>query len=144
MTRRSLLPCCLLVVFAVIAWTAPAAAQSGSDIIRGRVTGPDSQPIQNVVVTATSYSGSVTKTARSDKNGRYTIIFVNGEGDYWVEFASMGFVAKRFEIKKVGEEEVMLADAKMVSSIATLDQVNVTANGARALTNRNATQNDVG
>lgn len=144
MTRRSLLPCCLLVVLAVIAWTAPAAAQSGSDIIRGRVTGPDSQPIQNVVVTATSYSGSVTKTARSDKNGRYTIIFVNGEGDYWVEFASMGFVAKRFEIKKVGEEEVMLADAKMVSSIATLDQVNVTANGARALTNRNATQNDVG
>lgn len=144
MNLRRILSFCAFLLLAALASARPALAQSGSDIIRGRVTGPDSQPIQNVRVKATSYSGSVTKTATTDKRGNFTIIFVNGEGDYWVEFAALGFVPKRFEIKKVGEEEVMLADTRMASSIATLDQVTVTANGARALTNRNATTNDVG
>lgn len=144
MTFRRFLPFCAVIALVFCSWSQPVFAQSGSDIIRGRVTGPDSQPVPNVVVKATSYSGSVTKTARTDKNGRYTIIFVNGEGDYWMEFAALGFVPKRFEIKKVGEEEVMLADTRLASSIATLDQVTVTANGVRALTNRNATSNDVG
>lgn len=144
MTFCRFLTNCATIVVAILCWSQPVFSQSGSDIIRGRVTGPDSQPVPNVVVKATSYSGSVTKTARTDKNGRYTIIFVNGEGDYWMEFAALGFVPKRFEIKKVGEEEVMLADTRLGSSIATLDQVTVTANGVRALSNRNATTNDVG
>ena len=144
MTPRRILPLWWTFLIALVCWSSPTLAQSGSDIIRGRVTGPDSQPIQNVQVKATSYSGSVTKSARTDRNGRFTIIFVNGEGDYWLEFAALGYVPKRFEIKKVGEEEVMLADTRLASSIATLDQVNVTANGARALPNRNAGNTDVG
>jgi hypothetical protein len=131
--------------FAVcLAWSLPAAAQSTSDIIRGRVTGPDSQPLPNVRVTATSYSGSVTKTARSDRRGQFTIIFMNGEGDYWLEFAALGFAPKRFEIKKVGDEEVMLADTRLSSTITTLTQVVTTANGVRALPNRMGTEADVG
>ncbi len=143
MIRRLFSLCCLLTI-AVTLSGRPLLAQSTSDIIRGRVTGPDSQPIQNVVVKATSYSGSVTKTARTDRRGSFTVIFVNGEGDYWLEFAALGYVPKRFEIKKVGDEEVMLADTRLASSIATLDQVTVTANGVRALVNRNGTAADVG
>ena len=144
MRIRSLLLLCSLVTLAAIVGSRPVFAQSTSDIIRGRVTGPDSQPVQNVQVKATSYSGSVTKSARTDRRGNFTIIFVNGEGDYWLEFASLGYVPKRFEIKKVGDEEVMLADTRLASSIATLDQVTVTANGARALPNRTGTRADVG
>ncbi len=129
---------------AAVAFAPILAAQQGSDIIRGRIIGPDSQPIPNVQVRAISYSGSVTKAAKSDRNGRFTIIFVNGEGDYWLEYAALGFLPRRFEIKKIGEEEVMLADTKLSSSIATLDAVNITANGARALPNRNTTGTDVG
>ena len=144
MRIRSIVLLCGLVTLGAIFGSRPAFAQSTSDIIRGRVTGPDSQPVPNVQVKATSYSGSVTKSARTDRRGNFTIIFVNGEGDYWLEFGALGYVPKRFEIKKVGDEEVMLADTRLASSIATLDQVTVTANGARALTNRNATGNDVG
>jgi len=64
----------------------PAAAQQSTDIIRGRVTGPppDTLPIVGARITATSYQGNISKTAQTDKNGRYQIIFVNGEGDYWL------------------------------------------------------------
>jgi hypothetical protein len=141
---RRILSLCGLIALTLVSWSRPASAQTTSDIIRGRVTGPDSQPVPNVVVKATSYSGSVTKTARTDRRGSFTIIFVNGEGDYWLEFSAMGFAPKRFEIKKVGDEEVMLANTRLTSTITTLDQVVTTASGARALTNRNATSQDVG
>lgn len=132
---------CLAIVATLVA--RPASAQQ-SDIIRGRVTGPDSAPIPNVRVTATSYAGQIAKTARTDKNGRFMIAFLNGEGDYWLEFAALGFVARRFEIKRVGDEEIMLADTRLVSAIAALDAVNVVGQRNRALVNRNATAGDVG
>jgi hypothetical protein len=57
-------------------------AQVSTDIIRGRVTDPDAHPVQGVEVRATSYQGRVTKIATTDKGGRFTIIYINGEGDY--------------------------------------------------------------
>src|SRR5690242_17604967 len=52
-----------------------------ADVIRGRVTGPDSLAVEGVTVTATSISGGVNRTTRTDKNGRFTITFPNGDGD---------------------------------------------------------------
>ena len=121
----------------------PAAAQQ-LDVIRGRVTGPDSQPIRGVQVKATSYSGGVSKTTTTDRNGRYSITYPSGEGDYWLEFRAIGFQFKRFEVKRIADEEIMLADTRLVSSIATLDAMNVTADGPRALPNRNAANPNVG
>jgi hypothetical protein len=123
---------------------AQAAFAQQTDIIRGRVTAPDSAPLQGVNVRATSYQGSVVKTATTDKSGRFTIIFINGEGDYWLDFTKLGFAPKRFEIKKVGDEEVMFADTRMASTIATLDAMNVVGQRDRALPNRNAPGVDVG
>ncbi len=120
----------------------PALAQQSTDIIRGRVTGPDTLPIAGARITATSYAGNVSKSAEADKNGRFQIIFINGEGDYWIEVAKIGYNRRRFEIKKVGDEQVMLADARLASAVVTLDAVNVTADN-RALVNRNSTGSDV-
>ncbi len=123
---------------------APTLSAQQLDVIRGRVTGPDSQPVQRATVKATSYNGGVSKTTLTDKNGRYSITYPSGEGDYWIDIRALGFQPKRFEVKRVADEEVMLADARLASNIATLDQVNVTANGARALPNRNANTANVG
>ncbi|MBL0941028.1 MAG: carboxypeptidase regulatory-like domain-containing protein [Gemmatimonadaceae bacterium] len=123
---------------------APALVAQNTDVIRGRVTGPDSQPIANVQVRATSFSGNVTKTTRTDRRGNFTLLFVNGEGDYWLEFASLGYAAHRFQLKRIGEEEVLLADTRLQSLIAVLDQVDVRADGQRQLPNRNASTVDVG
>src|SRR5690242_16652123 len=93
--------------FAVVcvALSARSALAQQTDVIRGRVTGPDTLAIKGVSVTATSYQGNVSKKAETDKNGRFTIIFPNGEGDYWLDFRAIGFAPKRFEIKRVDQEE---------------------------------------
>ena len=130
-------------LIALVLVVPPAAAQQ-LDVIRGRVIGPDSQPVVRASVKATSYSGNVSKSATTDRNGRYAITYPSGEGDYWLEFRAIGFQPKRFEVKRVADEEILLADARLVSSIATLDAVNVTASGPRALVNRNANSGNVG
>ena len=106
------------------------AAQQTADVIRGRVTGTDSQPVAGAQITAVSYFGGITKTARTDKNGKFSITYANGEGDYWVSFAAIGYQARRFEVKRVADEEALLADIKL-SSAQTLAAVNVTASGPR-------------
>ena len=144
MRRFTLLFTLLVSLLAALALlSAPVEAQQ-MDVIRGRVIGPDSMPINGVSVKATSYSGNVSKSTKTDRNGRYAMTYPNGEGDYWLEFRAIGFVAKRFEIKRVADEEILLADAKLVSSIATLEQVTTTANAGRALINRNDQGGNVG
>ena len=106
MTSRRIL---FLIAALVLAGTEAQAQQS--DVIRGRVTGPDSAAIENVTVTVTSISGNVSRTARTDRNGRFTVTFPGGDGDYMVSFAAMGFAAKRFEIKRTGDQEILVADA---------------------------------
>lgn len=128
----------LLIAALATAWAARAVRAQTTDVLRGRVIGPDSLPVQGVDVRATSYSGGVVKTTKTDKGGRYTLVFINGEGDYWLDFRKLGLAPKRFELKKIGDEEVMIGDTRMTSTIATLDAVNVTAPGTRALPNRNA------
>jgi len=134
----------LILVLLSLASARASFAQVSTDIIRGRITDPDAHPVQGAEVRATSYQGRVTKTATTDKTGRFTIAFINGEGDYWLDVRKLGFAAKRFEIKKVGDEEVMIADAQLSSAIVALDAVNVTGQRSRALPNRNSKDVDVG
>ena len=123
-------------LIAVVLSASRAILAQQTDIIRGRVTGPDSLPAQGVEVRATSYAGNITKTASTDRSGRFTIIFINGEGDYWLDFRKLGLAPKRFEVKKIGDEEVLIANVRMTSTIIALDAVNVTAERARALPGR--------
>jgi hypothetical protein len=142
--RMTIRPALLRMTFVLVAAARVVAAQVSTDVIRGRVTDQDAHPVEGVDVKATSYQGQVTKTAKTDKGGRFTIIFINGEGDYWLDFRKLGLAPKRFEIKKVGDEEVMLADARLSSTIATLDKVTTLGDRVRALPNRNGTGADVG
>jgi hypothetical protein len=119
------------------------AVAQNTDVIRGQVTGPDNKAIPGVNVRATSYNGGVTRSTRTDAGGRYTVVFQNGEGDYWLEFRAIGYFAKRFEIKRVADEQVLFGDAKLASSIATLDAVNVTTNAPRALPSRTDINADI-
>ena len=130
----------LVAAFLALA-SAPATARAQADIIRGRVTGPDSLPIENVVVTATSISGNVNRTARTDKAGRFTITFPGGDGDYMVSFAALGFAARRFEVKRVADEDFLVADARLQRVNTVLDAVEVV--GERQRPRRNDATPDV-
>ena len=139
MTLRKLF---LFVAVAVAAFAPRVAHSQQTDIIRGRVTGPDSAGLEGVTVTVTSISGNVSRTAKTDGRGRFTVTFPGGDGDYMVGFASLGYAAKRFEVKRSADEDVLIADTKLSRIGAILDPVKVTAQ--REKVPRNAVTPDVG
>src|SRR5436190_5612853 len=66
----------LLAALALLSFAPPrAVAAQGLDVIRGQVTNTEAQPLENAAVTATSVGGGVNRTARTDRNGRFTITF---------------------------------------------------------------------
>src|SRR5438046_9587617 len=96
----------------VAAVGSPARAQQ-VDVIRGQVLGPEGKPLEDAKVTATSRSGNVSRSARTDKSGRYTITFPGGQGDYFVEFSAIGYAAPPSEVKRAADPEGRLAHAKL-------------------------------
>lgn len=120
----------LVMVMALCLRPSTVAAQVQAEVIRGRVTGPDNAPVVNAIVTTVSFNGGITKSKRTDKNGRYSITYPNGEGDYWISITAIGYQPQRFEVKKLADEEVLIADVKL-SNTQQLQAVQVTANGPR-------------
>ena len=110
------------------------------DVIRGQVTNPEQQPIENANVTATSVSGGVNRTARTDRTGRFTITFPGGEGDYFVTFTAIGYAPRRFEVRRTADQEILVADAQL-QRMTLLDTARAVA--ARARVNRNDAQPDL-
>jgi hypothetical protein len=119
----------------------PAQSQQ-LDVIRGQVVGPEGKPLEDAKVTATSLSGNVNRSARTDKNGRYTITFPGGEGDYFVEVSAIGYAARRFEVKRTADQEILVADAKLLRAAGQLETVKVTAQRDRP--DRNDVTPDIG
>lgn len=134
----------LLVALALLAIALPvrvSLAQDGADILRGRVTGPDNLPILGVLVTATSVSGNVSRSARTGNDGRFTIVFPGGDGDYFVQYQAIGFALRRFQVKRTADQDILVADAKMAMAAQTIDTMVVV--GDRNRVNRNSNPADV-
>jgi len=127
----------LLIVAAALIPASQAHAQQ-TDVIRGRVTGPDSAAVEGVMVTVTSVSGNVSRTARTDRNGRFTVTFPGGDGDYMVSFAALGYAARRFEVKRSADEEILVADTRLTRVGTILDPVRVSAERQRVQRNEPA------
>jgi hypothetical protein len=110
------------------------------DVIRGRVTGNDSAIVAGARVTVTSIGGNVRRSTQTDKNGRFTMTFPGGEGDYMVTIAAIGYVARTFEVKRTADQDVLIADARLSRIVQELDPVEITA---AAKVNRNDNPPDV-
>src|SRR5256885_13400939 len=120
----------LFLLVTVLGAFAPAHAQD-ADIIRGRVIGADKKPVENVTVTATSLVNQTSRTAKTNKDGRFSIIFNGGGGDYMMAYTAIGFQPTRFEVKREVDEDVLIADATVSKSAVSLDAVRVTAGRER-------------
>jgi hypothetical protein len=97
------------------------------DVIRGRVTGPERQPLEGAEVTVTTLSGAVSRSARTDRNGRFMVTFPGGDGDYFVSFRLLGYAPRRFELKRMADEEILVADAQLARTATVLGEVRVSA-----------------
>src|SRR5690349_1677636 len=116
------------------------AAQQ-TDVIRGKVTNAEGLPLQNVRVTATSIPGSVTREARTNAQGSFQIAFPGGPGDYMMGFALVGYVFRQYEVKRLADEAVLVADTRL--SVIQLDTVSV-VEAVQQRVNRNQRTPDVG
>ena len=132
----------LALVLTLLALVAPPAFAQQVDVVRGRITGQDNEPLEGVSVVVTSLSGNVNRTARTDRAGRFTVTFPNGDGDYMVTIAAVGYAQKRFEVKRAADEDVLLADAKLAKVGTVLDAMTVTAQRQRV--SRGEVGQDVG
>ncbi len=126
----------------VAAFAAPAAAQT-VDVIRGRVTGPENQALEGAQVTVSTLAGAVNRSARTDANGRFTVTFPGGDGDYFVTFNAIGYAQRRFEIKRVADEDILIADAKLSRTATALGEVRVQTQADRTRANRNDVSPDI-
>src|SRR2546430_4670676 len=52
-------------------------------------------------------------TSKTNKDGRYTIIFNGGGGDYLMTVSAIGFQPYRFEVRREVDEDVLIADATL-------------------------------
>ena len=123
MSARRILLCLFITLLGHVV---PLQAQDGADVIRGRVLGPDKQPIANVTVTATAMSDQTSRTAKTNKDGRFTIVFDGGGGDYLMSYTAIGLAPNRFEIKREVDEDVLVADATMSAAAVVLDAIRTT------------------
>src|SRR4051794_33529518 len=131
-----------LLFVAALGSAAPLRAQGDADIIRGRVVGPDKKPVENVTVTATSLVNQTSRTSKTNKDGRFSIIFSGGGGDYMMAYTGIGFQPNRFEVKREVDEDILVADATLSKVAVTLDAVRV--NAARERPDRNGNALDAG
>ncbi len=112
------------IVVLLIAGPSAALAQT-ADVIRGRVVGIDDTPLANVTVVASTARGGQSRTSRTQSDGRYTITFPSAEGHYFLSFTALGFAPRQLEVRRLADEEILIANAKLHMAAAILDSVDV-------------------
>jgi len=122
----------LLLSVLIVAPSASAGAQggSGADIITGRVVGPASQPVARARVEATSIETGVTRSRATDAQGRYTIVFLDGGGQYRVTVRSLGLSPQTMLVARAADEDRLVQDFTLSSVASVLETVVVTARTA--------------
>src|SRR5689334_20590036 len=136
---RAALPALVLVfavpAAAVVVAPAVAAAQVGSstDIIIGKVTTQDGRPVPGVRVEATSLETQVTRSHTTNDQGRYTIVFPDGGGQYRVVARAIGFGPATATVTRAADEDRLVVDLKLggVANAQTRAAVQVRARQAQ-------------
>ncbi|HEX6694648.1 MAG TPA: carboxypeptidase-like regulatory domain-containing protein [Longimicrobiales bacterium] len=110
------LPGALSLLFLVLALLTAGASKAAAqtDVIRGKVTGIDGKGLPGVRVTATSIPGNVTRSATTNGSGSFQIAFPGGPGDYIMGYNLVGFSYRQFQLKRLADEQVLIADIRLV------------------------------
>ena len=120
---------------AALALSAPVIAygQVGSttDILMGRISGVDSQAVVGARVEATSMETGITRTKTTDADGRYTIVFPDGGGNYRLTVRAIGMEPVTRTVSRQGDEDRLITDIAMGRNATQLATVQVRANRQR-------------
>jgi len=125
--------CLLFLTLVFTATPARVAAQIGTttELITGRVTGPDSVPLAGARVDVTSVASGVTRRTTTRSDGRYTLLFREGGSQFRVTITALGMTPATFALNRRGDEDRLVADVRMSTTATTLAHVQVRARNAR-------------
>lgn len=124
--RLSLARLANVLILALAALPGVAAAQEGEmDILRGVVVRPDSTPVRDALVTVTSLLSQTARTARTGNDGRFTILFSSGGGDYLVRIVAIGMQPFETRVQRAADEAFLLVNARMAAAPQILAGVTV-------------------
>lgn len=101
------------------------AGQVGSttDVLTGVITDDQGRPIPEAVVEATSLETEITRGARTDQRGRYTILFPDGGGQYRLTVRSIGWQPFEGLVVRHADEDRLVTDVRLSSSPMRLSEV---------------------
>ncbi|NUS98062.1 MAG: carboxypeptidase regulatory-like domain-containing protein, partial [Gemmatimonadaceae bacterium] len=115
----------LLAAFVTLPVALRAQVGASTDIVTGRVIGPDSQPVVGAKVDVTSAETQITRSTRTNDHGRYTVVFPDGGGQYRVTITYIGFAPVRLNVQRNADEDRLVADARLSQNPTTLSEVTV-------------------
>jgi hypothetical protein len=112
----------------VIAAACPSISTAQTaDTLRGRVTTDSGAAITGAEVVATRAPDRAFKSATTDADGNYLIVFQQGTGDYLLHVAALGRETARVRVKRTGTETTLSHDFQLKSSVQKLETVKVEA-----------------
>ncbi len=123
----------LLLALALAIVPASLSAQIGgsTDIIVGKVVGPDGKPLQGARVEVMSVELQTSRSKTTGADGRYVILFPDGGGQYRVTVRFLGMAPATVPLSRVADEDRLEANFRMSAVATQLDAVVVRGNNNR-------------
>ena len=125
---RVLLVALLALIPALVPALGRAQVGTTTDILTGRVLGPDEQPLPDATVEAVSVETGISRTRTTNEKGRWTIVFPDGGGNYRVTIKRLGMAPVTVTMSRQGDEDQLVADVELSPAAARLQEVVVRAN----------------
>ncbi|MEP7327068.1 MAG: carboxypeptidase regulatory-like domain-containing protein, partial [Gemmatimonadota bacterium] len=100
-----------------------------TDIITGVVSDSTGRPLPDAVIEALSLETQIARTAKTNGNGRFTILFSDGGGQYRMTARSIGMSPVTQMLYRLGEEDRLVWNARLTSHPVVLEEI--TIRGAR-------------
>src|SRR3954468_22975995 len=121
-----------LIIAGALALSMPVLARgqvgSTTDILMGRISGADGQAVVGARIEASSMETGITRTKTTDADGRYTIVFPDGGGNYRLTVRAIGLTPVTRMIARQGDEDRLITDFQMGTIASQLATVRVRAN----------------
>ncbi|MEO8333481.1 MAG: carboxypeptidase regulatory-like domain-containing protein [bacterium] len=118
-----------VVVVSIVAFARPMRAQVGSttDIIMGKVTGPDTTPVVGARIEVKSLETGITRRKTTNEKGEYSIIFPDGGGSYELKVTFIGFGAYSTSVNRQSDEDRLIVNVRLTRAPQVLATVQVRA-----------------
>ncbi|MGH7711323.1 MAG: carboxypeptidase regulatory-like domain-containing protein [Gemmatimonadaceae bacterium] len=119
----------LLIALALSAAFSSAIAQIGSstDIVTGIVRREANAPVEGAQVEVTSLESNITRRARTNAQGRFTVLFPDGGGQYRVRVRALGLAPQEVMVVRQSDEDRLVAEIQMTATATQIAGVTVRA-----------------